>query len=74
MSIVTYKEQQYDNETSKTTTINSVKFNTNIKINKKQNNSTDNISVKRFDTEKINKRKHLQGMYGKIRVPLKTKK
>ena len=52
MSIVTYKEQQHDNETSKTTTINSVKFNTNIKINKKQNNSTDNISVKRFDTEK----------------------
>ena len=55
----TYKPQQYENKQSKTTTVNSEKYNNSKQINNKKDNGTDNISVKRFNKEKINKRKHI---------------
>ena len=73
MSTVTYKQRQHNNETSKTTIINSVKFNTNIEINNKQNNSTDNFSIKGIDKEKSNKRTHISKyLAGNVRTNRST--
>ena len=53
-------------------------MNTKIEINDKQNNSTDNISVKGIDKEKSNKRKHiskfLEGNVRKNRSTTENKK
>ena len=56
---VPYKQQQYNIESSKTTTIDSEKYSNSDQINKEQINGTENIYEMRFNKGKRDTTKHI---------------
>ena len=59
MLTVPYKQQQYNIESSKTTTINSEKYSNSDQINKEHINCTENIYEMRFNKGERDTRKHI---------------